>query len=428
MKPMRTAVIVEGCRIPFLRSGTGYRDQRSYDLARLALKALLERTAWPPERIDRVILGTVISNLATSNVAREAALAAGIPVAVPAHTVTQACVSSNQAVTSGADLIAAGRADVVLAGGTESMSDIPIRFRKRFRDRLVAAQKAKSLTKRMKLFLSLRPSDWLPEVPSITEFSTGRTMGEDCDRMAARYGVSRQEQDAYALRSHQLADQAWQSGHLGRETASVAVAPDFAPIERDNGIRADSSLEKLAALKPAFVRPHGTVTAGNASFLTDGASGVLMMAEEKARAEGLKIKGRLRGYVYTAQDPKDDLLLGPSFAVPRLLRQCGVSLSDIDVFEFHEAFAGQVLATLNCLASKTFARERLAGDGPVGEVPREKLNCWGGSLAVGHPFGATGTRLVTTACNRLRCEDGTLALIAACAAGAIGSAVLIERV
>ncbi len=424
---LRSAVIVDGCRIPFQRSGTGYKDQRSYDLAREALKALLQRTELEPGEIGQVILGTVISNLSTSNVAREAALGAGIPDTVPAATVTQACVSSNQAFTSGVDRILSGQVESVIAGGTESMSDIPIRLRKRLRDKLVQSRRMKGPLALLKLLAGLRPSDLLPEIPSITEFSTGLSMGEDCDRLAARIGVTREEQDAFALRSHQLARQAIDSGLLRDEVAPVRVPPAFEAVESDNGVRGDTSAERLAQLRPAFVKPHGTVTAGNSSFLTDGASALLLMEEAAARSRGLQARARVLAYAYTAQDPVEELLLGPAYAAPLALQKAGLKLSDIDVFEFHEAFAGQIVANLKCLASPQFASQKLGRPEAVGEVPWDRLNAWGGSLSLGHPFGATGTRLLTTACNRLRHQDGQLALVASCASGAIGSAIVLER-
>ncbi|HSR69140.1 MAG TPA: acetyl-CoA C-acyltransferase [Acidobacteriota bacterium] len=423
----RAAVVVDGCRIPFQRSSTGYKKLRSYDLGRMAVKALLERNSVDPSSIDRVILGTVISNLATSNVARESALGAGIPDHVPAHTVTQACVSANQAVTSGVDLIRASQAEIVVAGGTESMSDVPIPLRRPLRDKLVEAQRYKGLDW-LKFLKGLRPSDFLPAVPAISEFSTQRTMGEDCDQLAARYGVTRQEQDEFALRSHKLAHQAWEEGWLQQEVEAAHVPPDFETVDKDNGIRADSNKEKLAKLRPAFVKPYGTVTAGNSSFLTDGAAAVLLMSDEKARSLGLQPKAFVRAYAWTAQDPYEELLLGPAYSVPKALDKAGVQLADIDVFEFHEAFAGQILANLKCLQSDSFAADKLNLSQAVGEVPMERLNLWGGSLSLGHPFGATGARIITTACNRLLKEDGQLALVASCAAGAIGNAIVLERI
>ncbi len=423
----RKAVLVDGCRIPFLRSGSSYRDLTSYDLGRLALKALLDRTQIDPGKVERVILGTVIARLATSNVARESALAAGFPPHVPAYTVTLACISANVAVTNGVDLINTGQADIVVAGGTESMSDIPICYRKPVRRKLLEAQRYRGPMDFLEFPKGIGLKDLLPEVPSISEFSTGRVMGEDCDRLAARLGVSREDQDKYALRSHLAAARATAEGLLAGEIEPVRVPPDFQVVSADNGFRADTSLEKLAGLKPAFVKKYGTVTAGNSSFLTDGAAATLLMAEDVALALGYKPKARIRAYAYSAQDPGEELLLGPAYATPKALEAAGIGLSDIDVFEFHEAFAGQILANLRCLASDSFAREKLGRTGRLGDIPLERFNSLGGSLSLGHPFGATGARLVITAANRLIREDGTFALVAACAAGAMGSAIILER-
>lgn len=425
--PRKTAVVVDGGRIPFQRSGTGYKKLSAYDLGRKAIEGVIARSPVRPDQLDRVIMGCVIQDVNTSNVAREAALGAGIPDTVPAFTVTMACISSNQAITSAADLIRSGQAEIVLAGGTETMSDIPIRFRKKFRQKLLDARKYKSLGDYLKFFKGLRPSDLLPEIPSISEFSTGETMGESCDRMAAHFGIAREEQDEYALRSHQLAAKATNNGLLDEELIPAAVPPDFETVSVDNGFREDTSMEKLEKLRPAFIKPHGTITAGNSSFLTDGASATLIMNEQTALDMGLEPKAYLRNYTYVAQDPKEELLLGPAYAVPEVLDEKGLTLNDIDVFEFHEAFAGQILSVLKALDSKKFAEEKLNRDDKVGEVPMERFNTLGGSLSLGHPFGATGARLVTTASNRLIREDGTFALVAACAAGGLGHAIILER-
>jgi len=423
----RKAVLVDGCRIPFLRSGTGYQDLTSYDLGRLALKALQEQAQIPADKIDQIIMGTVISNMSTSNVARESALGAGIPPTVPASTVTLACISANLAMTNAVNLIRTRQADVIVAGGTESLSDVPIQYRKQFRKKLMEAQKYKTFLDYRKFLKGLSLADFLPEIPSVSEFSTGRTMGQDCDRLVARLGISRQEQDAFAVRSHLLAGRAARDGLFKAEVVPVRVPPDFSPIDRDNGIREDTSLEKLQSLAPAFVKPFGAVTAGNASFLSDGAAAVLIMEENIAVAMGFKPKAVIHSFAYTAQDPAEELLLGPAYAVPRVLDLAGLTLDAIDVFEFHEAFAGQVLANLQCLDSDQFARQRLGKGKKIGEVPMDKLNTLGGSLSLGHPFGATGARLATTAANRLNREDGQFALIASCAAGAHGNAIILER-
>ena len=422
----RTPVLVDGCRVPFRRSGTDYTDLIAYDLARSVLKGLLTRTGLEPPCVERVILGTVVQNAATSNVAREAALGAGLPNHVPAHTVTMACISANQAIAGAADLIRTGEAEVVIAGGTETLSDVPLQFPKELRKRLFEARKYKSPLEYRKLVAGMSPSDLLPRAPAIAEYSTGETMGESADKLAAAFGVSRREQDEYALRSHHLAAQATREGKLEDEITPAVLPPDFEPLTQDNTFR-ESSMEKLAALPPVFVKPFGTVTAGNSSPLTDGAAATLMMSEERALALGYTPKAYLRDYTFVAQDPGEELLLGPAYAVPKLLGRAGLTLDDVDVIEIHEAFAGQVLAVLRALESDQFAKEKLGREHKVGEVDMDKVNPWGGSLSLGHPFGATGARLVTTAAHRLLEEDARYAFVTACAAGGLGHAMLLER-
>lgn len=422
-----TAVLVDGCRIPFLRSGTDYNDLMAYDLGRMAISGLLARNAVNPATIDRVLMGNVIQEVKTGNVARESALGAGIPSTVPAFTITMACISSNQAFAAGVDLIRAGQAKVVLAGGVETMSDIPVRFRKKFRQKILQARKYKSPFDFLRFFKGMGFKDFLPELPAIAEFTTGEVMGESADRMAARFGVSRGEQDAYAMRSHLLAANATRNGLLSAELVPAKIPPEFTLVQQDNGFRDDTNMQKLARLKPAFIKPHGTVTAGNASFFTDGASACFIMEEQTALALGLKPKAYVRAYNFVAQDPGEELLLGPAYAIPKVLKQMNLSLQDMDVFEIHEAFAGQVLAVLAALNSREFARKNLNLTAEVGEIPMEKLNTLGGSLSLGHPFGATGVRLVTTAANRLIREDGTFAMVSACAAGGQGHAMVLQR-
>ncbi|MEX0779762.1 MAG: acetyl-CoA C-acyltransferase [Balneolales bacterium] len=423
----RRVVIIDGCRIPFQRSGTGYKNQMSYDLAREVLKGLLHKTELNPDHIDRIIMGTVIQEVRTGNVARDASLAAGLPNGIPAHTVTMACISSNLAITNGIEAIQTDHADLVIAGGTETMSDLPIRLSRNLRQKLMESRKSKNPSDYLSLLKGLRPADIKPEIPEVAEYSTGETMGKSCDKMAAMFGITREEQDAFAMRSHQCAQKAYKEHLFDDEVIPAMVPPDFNPIISDNGVRADSTMETLSELRPAFVSPHGTVTAGNASFLSDGASAVLIMAEDKAEMLGLQPKAWLKNYTYVAQDPHEELLLGPAYAIPRVLNDAGLTLDDISVFELHEAFAGQVLSVLRALDSDTFARERLGRKKKVGEIPMEKLNTMGGSLSLGHPFGATGARLVTTAANRLAREKGKYALVSACAAGGLGHALILER-
>ena len=254
-------MLVDGCRVPFRRSGTDYTDLIAYDLARSVLKGLLTRSGLEPSCVERVIMGAVVQNAATSNVAREAALGAGLPHHVPAHTVTMACISANQAIAGAADLIRTGEAEVVIAGGTETLSDVPLQFPKELRKRLFEARKYKSPLEYRKLVAGMAPSDLLPRAPAIAEYSTGETMGESADKLAAAFGVSRREQDEYALRSHHLAAQATREGKLEDEITPAVLPPDFEPLTQDNTFR-ESSLEKLATLPPVFVKPFGTVTAG----------------------------------------------------------------------------------------------------------------------------------------------------------------------
>ncbi|KAF1397343.1 Trifunctional enzyme subunit beta, mitochondrial, partial [Eudyptula minor novaehollandiae] len=413
---VKNIVVVEGVRIPFLQSGTSYADLMPHDLARAALQGLLNRTSVPRDVVDYIVYGTVIQEVKTSNVAREAALGAGFSDKTPAHTVTMACISSNQAMTTGVGMIAAGQCDVVVAGGVELMSDVPIRHSRKMRKTMLTLNRAKTLGQKLSLISKIRPDYFAPELPAVAEFSTSETMGHSADRLAAAFAVSRLEQDEYALRSHTLAKKAQDGGLLLDVVPFKVPGKSRDTVTKDNGIR-PSSMEQMGKLKPAFVKPYGTVTAANSSFLTDGASAVLLMSEEKALAMGYKPKAYLRDFVYVSQDPKDQLLLGPTYATPKVLEKAGLTMADIDVFEFHEAFAGQILANLKAMDSDWFAQNYMGRKSKVGAPPLEKFNSWGGSLSLGHPFGATGCRLVITAAHRLKKEGGQYGLVAACAAG-----------
>jgi len=419
-------VFVEGVRTPFMPSGKEYKSLMPHDLQRAALLGLAQRTNIPKDKIGHIIIGTVIQEVKTSNIAREAALSAGFPKSVPCHTVTMACISSNQAITTCIGLLASGNCDIAIAGGVEFMSDVPIRYNRKVRETMLSLNKAKSIGQKLGLvgkFISSNPL--MPELPAVAEFSSNETMGHSADRLAAAFGISRREQDEFAIRSHTLAAKAIDAGLL------TDVVPTFVPglkdaVTKDGGVR-PSTIQELAKLKPAFVKPHGTITAANASFLTDGASACLLMTEEKAKEMGYKPKAYLREFVYVAQDPKDQLLLGPAYGTPKVLDKAGLQLSDIDVFEYHEAFAGQVLANLKAMDSDYFSQKHMGRKSKVGVVPMEKLNTWGGSVSLGHPFGATGVRLVSHAANRLIKEGGQYALLAACAAGGHGHAMIVER-
>ena len=423
----KNIVFIDGCRTPFLKSGTDYLNLMSYELGQFAIKGLLQKTGLDPKEVDQVIMGTVISNVQTSNVAREAALGAGIPNKAHCQTVTQACISANRAICNGVNEILVGNADVIIAGGVENTSDTPIGFPKKMRNKLFGAQKLRGLGDTLKFVFSLRPSDFIPVRPAVAEYMTGRTMGQDCDIMAARYGVTREEQDDFAFRSHQLAGKAQDEGLLKAEICEVTLEPKFKAISIDNGVRPNAKREKLAKLRAAFDKKHGTLTAANSSFLTDGGAASLIMTQDKAKELGLTPKSRIVEYVFTGQDVEDELLLGPAYAISQVLEKAGLTLDQMDVIELHEAFAGQVITNIKCLASDEFAKEKLGRDKAVGIIDESKLNNWGGSLSIGHPFGATGSRLITTASNRLLKEGGRYAILAACAAGAHGHAMIIEK-
>lgn len=419
-------VLVEGVRTPFLTAGGAFQHQMPHDLLRFAFRGLQQRVgAEAIAAVDYLLAGSVVQEVKTTNVAREAALGAGWSQAIPAHTVTMACISSNAALTAGIGLINSGMADAFVAGGTEIMSDFPIRFSRRMRKLMLDSRKAKGPAGMLALAAKFRLADLAPELPGIAEFSTNEIMGHSADRLAAAFGVTRAEQDEYALRSHTLASKAQAAGKLA-DVVRCNVPGVKEPVDKDNGIRV-STLDKLAALSPSFVKPHGTVTAATSSFFTDGASAALVMTEEKAKALGLKPLAYLRNFAYVAQDPRDQLLLGPAYVTPVVLEAAGLTLADMDVIEFHEAFAGQVLANVAALNSDHFAKTHMGrAAGRVGAIDMARFNLWGGSLSLGHPFAATGVRLATTAAHRLIDGGGKYALIAACAAGGLGHGMLVE--
>lgn len=421
---LRDAFLVDGCRTPFLKAATGFVDLMSYQLGAATIRGLLERTGVGPDQVDRVILGATVVNARTTNVAREAALDAGLPATVPAVTVTAAGASATVAICQGVDLIRTGQADVVIASASDCVSDPPIGYSRAMRKKLLGARRLRSLGDKLRFALSLRPWDFLPDIPDIREFSTGQTMGQYTEQLAAELDISRQDQDAYAARSHQLA--AAHEQQLQSEIVPVRIAESGVDEQRDNGIRPETSAENLARLRPAFAR-QGTLTAGNSSYLTDGASAVMLMSEEKAEQLGIAPKARLVATALTAHDPKDELLLGPVFATPKALALAGLDFSAIDVFEIHEAFAAQILAVLQLMASDDFARQHLDRDSAVGEISLDRLNAWGGSLAIGNPFAPNGARLLTTAAHRLHEENANHALVATCAGGGLGHALILER-
>lgn len=420
----KNIVLVDGCRTAFTTSGSSFKDLMGHDLQRAAIAGVMERTGVSEDHIDHIISGTVVQEPRTSNIAREASLGANLSDKIPSHTVTLACISSNMAIANSVNMILSGNADAVIAGGVESMSDPPIRFSSKLRKKMFASQKVKSLGGYLGLLKGVGLKDLAPELPAIAEFSTGEIMGQSADRLAAAFGVTREEQDAFALRSHTNAKKAQDNGTLAKDIVPILTKNGF--VDTDNGIKV-GTLEKLASLKPAFIKPHGTVTAASSSFLTDGASACLLMSEEKALALGLKPKAYVRQYQFVSQDPKDQLLLGPAYAVGKLLEKTGMSLKDFGVLELHEAFAGQILACIRAMESEKFAKDFMGKSSKIGDVDMTKVNTEGGSLSLGHPFGATGVRLAFTTANRLIREDKQFGILAACAAGGQGVAQIIER-
>ncbi|HXL34004.1 MAG TPA: acetyl-CoA C-acyltransferase [Gemmatimonadales bacterium] len=413
----RGVAVIAGCRTPFCKSGTVLKDARAVDLARFVARELLERTNLDGADVNAVIFGQVVPSALVPNVAREVSLLPQFPKEIPAYSLNRACASSGQAVANAYDEIALGDAEVVLAGGVESLSDIPILASRRLADILVEAGKAKSLGARLRTLSRIRPRDLVPVSPAIAEPSTGETMGQSAEKMAKENHISRAAQDRWALRSHELAALGTEDGRIPAEIVPwfPTQRPADAVVAQDNGIRRDTSLEQMAKLKPVFDRRYGSVTAANSSPLTDGASAVLLMSDSAARALGYTPLAYVRSYAVAAVDPGWQLLQAPIFAVPKALERAGVAWKDLGVIEVHEAFAAQVLSNLQ-------------GWGALGwEINEDVINVMGGSIAIGHPFGATGTRLVTTLANEMTRRDVQFGLLSICAQGGMGFAMVLER-
>lgn len=422
----RRVAIVDGLRTPFAKSGTGLARASTLDLGAATVAELLQRST--PERVDRLVFGNVVTDVTAPNIAREIVLSTPLPDTTDAYSVTRACATSTQAVVDGAASILLGDADIVVAGGADSLSHPPVLFSDEFVDVMMKAQAAKDLPSRLRAFAELRPKDLAPQPPAIADRSTGASMGDGAEKMAKMWGIGREEQDAFALESHRKAVEAWEKGIYDDEVMTFHVPPRYKTfVDRDTIPRADTTLEKLAGLKPVFDRSYGTVTAGNASPLTDGASAILLMEEKTAERLGYTPKAFIRSWGFAAVDPNWQLLIGPAFAAPIALDRAGLTLSDMDVIDIHEAFAAQVLAVLRAFASADFAREHLGRDEPIGEIDPATLNLYGGSISLGHPFAATGARQLITMANELVRRDRGTALVTQCAAGGLGAAVVLER-
>ncbi|HEY4216668.1 MAG TPA: acetyl-CoA C-acyltransferase FadI [Gemmatimonadaceae bacterium] len=425
--PGRRVAIIDGVRTPFARAGTVLKGFSAIDLGKRAVAELIQRTDLDPLLVESIVYGTVVQQVTAPNIAREVALMPMLSRGCDAYTVSRACASANQAITDAADQIVLGHRDIVIAGGAESLSNVPILHSRSMSDKLVALSKAKSAAAKLRIVASIRPRDLVPITPAIAEPSTGETMGQSAEKMAKINHIAREDQDQFALRSHRLAAVGTEDGRLTAEQTPVYLPPRYdTAVTRDNGIRTDTSIEQLRALKPVFDRQYGSVTAGNSSPLTDGASAVLLMSEDRAAALGYTPLAYVRSYAYSALDPGEQLLMGPVLAAPVALQRAGLTLRDMDLVEMHEAFAAQVLSNLQGFESKEWAA-RAGFSQPVGEVDRSRLNVMGGSISIGHPFGATGGRILTTLANELARRGGQFGLMTVCAAGGMGHAMVIER-
>ncbi|MEJ8322205.1 MULTISPECIES: acetyl-CoA C-acyltransferase FadI [Kosakonia] len=418
--------IVSGLRTPFARQATVFHGVPAIDLGKMVVGEMLARSEIPPEVIEQLVFGQVVQMPEAPNIAREIVLGTGMSVHTDAYSVSRACATSFQAVANVTESLLAGTIRAGIAGGADSSSVLPIGVSKKLARTLVDANKARSMGQKLKLFSRLRLRDLLPVPPAVAEYSTGLRMGDTAEQMAKTYGISREQQDALAHRSHQLAAQAWAEGKLAEEVMTAYAPPFRDPVEKDNNVRTNSSLADYAKLRPAFDRQHGTVTAANSTPLTDGAAAVILMTESRAKELGLVPLGYLRSYAFTAIDVREDMLLGPAWATPLALERAGLSMADLTLLDMHEAFAAQTLSNLKLMASERFAREVLGRSQATGEVDDSKFNVLGGSIAYGHPFAATGARMITQTLHELRRRGGGFGLVTACAAGGLGAAMVLE--
>jgi acetyl-CoA acyltransferase len=382
--------VVAGLRTPFARQGGFFKNLSAIDLGKMVVAELLARTEIPPEDIERVVYGQVMVLPDAPNIAREIVLGTDMRVTTDAYSVARACATSFQSTVDIAQAITLGEIEIGISGGADSTSVLAVGVSRKLASVLVMSSRAKTFGEKLKLFSQLRPKDFIPHAPSATEYSTGLRMGDSGEQMARDHKISRQAQDELALRSHQLAHKAWEEGKLNDEVMHANVPPFKNTLIRDENIRGNATLESLAKLKPAFDRKYGTVTAGNSTPLTDGASALLLMRESRAKALGYRPLGYIKSYAFTANHVKQDLLIGPAYATPLALERAGLSLSDMTLIDIHEAFAAQTLTVIGALESKEFAEKNLNRSQAVGKVDWDKLNVLGGSVAYGHPFAATG--------------------------------------
>jgi acetyl-CoA C-acetyltransferase len=421
----RPVAVLGGVRTPFCRQNTAYAELGNLELSVHALGALVERFGLQGVELGEVAWGAVIKHSRDWNLAREAALSSGLARSTPGLTLQRACGTSLDAIAVVGNKIALGQIEAGIGGGADTTSDVPVVVGERLRRRILRAWRAKSLAARLGAFAWMSPREWLPSFPGVSEPRTGKSMGEHTEQMARQWRIARAAQDALALASHQKLAAAYARGFF-----DDLITP-LHGVDRDNLLRADSTLEKLAALKPAFDRRsgHGTLTAGNSTPLTDGAAGCLLASDDWARARGHAPLAWLRDVEVAAVDfvAGEGLLMAPTVAVARLLARNGLRLQDFDVYEIHEAFAAQVLCTLAAWESAEYCRDRLGLAAPLGAIDPAKINPTGSSLATGHPFAATGARIVATAAKQLAERGGGRCLVSICTAGGMGVTAILER-
>ncbi len=418
--------IVNGLRTPFAKQATAYHGIPAVDLGKMVVSELLAKSGIDPKVIDQLVFGQVVQMPEAPNIAREIVLGTGMNVSTDAYSVSRACATSFQAVANVAESILSGTVSVGIAGGADSSSVLPIGVSKRLARTLVDVSKARTLSQRLFLFSKLRLRDLMPVPPAVAEYSTGLRMGDTAEQMAKSHGITREQQDELAHRSHTLAAQAWEQGYLNSQVMTAQIPPYREALQKDNNIRLNSEIAQYARLRPAFDRKHGTVTAATSTPLTDGAAAVLMMSESRARELGLQPLGYLKSFAFAAIDVWEDMLLGPAYATPVALDRAGLTFADLDLIDMHEAFAAQTLANIKMLGSEQFAREKLGRSEAVGQIDWDKFNVLGGSLAYGHPFAATGARMITQTLHELRRRGGKYGLTTACAAGGLGAAMILE--
>ncbi|WP_194435922.1 acetyl-CoA C-acyltransferase FadI [Vibrio fluminensis] len=418
--------IVAGLRTPFARQSTEFSQVPAVDLGKMVVSEMLTRTDIDPKLIEQLVFGQVVQMPEAPNIAREIVLGTGMNIHTDAYSVTRACATSFQAAVNVAESIMAGTIDVGIAGGADSSSVLPIGVSKKLAANLLALSKAKTMSQKLNIIKNLSLKDLMPVPPAVAEYSTGLSMGQTAEQMAKSHGITRAEQDALAHRSHTLASQAWKEGKISAEVMTAFPEPYKKWLAEDNNIRHDSTLESYAKLRPAFDRQYGSVTAANSTPLTDGAAAVMLMREGKAKELGLDILGYIRSYAFSAIGVEQDMLMGPSYATPMALDRAGISLSDLTLIDMHEAFAAQALSNVKMFASDKFAQEKLGRSKAIGEIDMDKFNVLGGSIAYGHPFAATGARMMTQTLHELKRRGGGLALNTACAAGGLGAAMILE--